>query len=301
MGIAILIDDFTTSKSLGRSTYKEEGELTSIQLTSNFENFIVGETQINVNYLPYNVSEQDKGVVFSLFYDENYTNEVDSADATIGNNGILNVTNNSLNYIYIVATSNIDSNIKAFLKLEKFTILSFIESTGSQYIDTSFIPNNNTRVLIDAMPKPGSLSMMMVRNITGTSVSKSFGFDYGAKVFRSFYDESYNSTSINSVYDTFNERRLYDLDKNIVKINGQTVKTNTLRTFTSTGTLPLFAMRSNNLISGFGTMRLYSAKIYDNGVLVRDFLPAKINSKIGLIDNLNNIFYENLGTSDFLI
>ena len=48
-------------------------------------------------------------------------------------------------------------------------------------------------------------------------------------------------------------------------------------------------------------IRLYSCKIYDNGTLVRDFIPAKkiSDNKCGLWDKVTNAFYPNSGTGTF--
>jgi hypothetical protein len=48
-------------------------------------------------------------------------------------------------------------------------------------------------------------------------------------------------------------------------------------------------------------IRLYSCKIYDNGTLVRDYIPCKLqDGSIGLYDKLNNKFYANKGTGEFI-
>lgn len=46
---------------------------------------------------------------------------------------------------------------------------------------------------------------------------------------------------------------------------------------------------------------LYSCKIYDNGTLIRDFIPVKriSDSKCGLWDKVTKVFYPNSGTGTF--
>lgn len=47
-------------------------------------------------------------------------------------------------------------------------------------------------------------------------------------------------------------------------------------------------------------MKLYYCKIWDNGSLVRNFVPCKNTSGIlGLYDIVNNVFYTNAGTGTF--
>ncbi|MDY6152100.1 MAG: hypothetical protein SPI06_01690 [Terrisporobacter sp.] len=46
--------------------------------------------------------------------------------------------------------------------------------------------------------------------------------------------------------------------------------------------------------------RWYKVKIYDNGILVRDFIPIKTTTNIyGLWDKVNKVFYKNAGTGTF--
>ena len=57
------------------------------------------------------------------------------------------------------------------------------------------------------------------------------------------------------------------------------------------------------LIYGKSSCRIYSAKLYANGVLVRDFEPCyrTFDNVPGLLDKVNNVFYANNGTGDFLV
>ena len=49
-------------------------------------------------------------------------------------------------------------------------------------------------------------------------------------------------------------------------------------------------------------MRLYLCKIYDNDNLVRNFIPCyrKVDNEIGLYDVINDVFYVNSGTGEFI-
>ena len=51
---------------------------------------------------------------------------------------------------------------------------------------------------------------------------------------------------------------------------------------------------------GYGACKLRSCKIYDNGTLVRDFIPCKnASGVIGLWDDVNSAFYQNAGSGTF--
>lgn len=47
-------------------------------------------------------------------------------------------------------------------------------------------------------------------------------------------------------------------------------------------------------------MNLYSCQIYDNGTLIRDYIPCQTTAgEIGLWDDANSVFYGNAGTGAF--
>lgn len=48
------------------------------------------------------------------------------------------------------------------------------------------------------------------------------------------------------------------------------------------------------------TARIYSCRIYDNEVLVRDFIPCIYNNEPGMWDKVNRIFYGNSGSGNFI-
>ena len=64
----------------------------------------------------------------------------------------------------------------------------------------------------------------------------------------------------------------------------------------------MFLFSNNNVgtAAGFGSFKLYVCQIYDNGTLVRDFLPCiNPNGAVGLYDLVGRQFYGNAGTGAF--
>ena len=91
-----------------------------------------------------------------------------------------------------------------------------------------------------------------------------------------------------------------DFNKNAYNMNG-TTGTLTAQTFTCAYPMYLFAINAaGSVSSGKFTGRIRSCQIYDNGTLVRDFVPAKNSSgTAGLYDLANSTFYTNAGTGTF--
>ena len=187
-----------------------------------------------------------------------------------------------------------------------YTRLDYIEATGTQYINTGFIPNGNSRIVMDCEP---------------TSVNNTFGF-FCARTATSATDTTSNTLFLISgnyrkdFYGTSKttsgaygagKRITIDSNKNNVTIGTDYSLSLTASTNTSPMALLLMATAVPGSTAGtltnianFAKMKLYSAKVYDNGTLVRDFIPCKnASGAIGLWDNVNSVFYANAGTGTF--
>ena len=89
-----------------------------------------------------------------------------------------------------------------------------------------------------------------------------------------------------------------------LKINNSTINvTGSPATKTSTKTLPLMAR-----IGGDGTVytdntdiNLYYAQIYNNNVLVRDFIPVRVGDVGYLFDKISGQLFGNSGTGDIIL
>ena len=175
--------------------------------------------------------------------------------------------------------------------------LEYIESTGTQYINTGFTPNQDTRVVCDVV-FPGT---------TGTSGKYVFGsrttltqnsytyFSYNSK-----YETTYNTQDNVCYQNLITGRFIIDKNKNVTTTNG-TAYSHTYANFTCPGPLYLFALSNNGSLFGGGSLSLYSCQIYDNETLVRDFIPCiDPGGEVGLYDTVDGLFYGNEGTGAFI-
>lgn len=173
--------------------------------------------------------------------------------------------------------------------------LEYIESSGTQYADTGFIPNQDSRVDITAMRLDSSTSSFIPYGAAESYQSNAFEcYDSGSQL-EFNYDGQYNTTIGSS---TVGEIVTLSHDKNKISVNGELLHTFTYTSFTAPYTLILFGI--HRAVSAYGKARIYSCQIYDNGTLIRDFIPAKLpDGSIGLIDKLTEEFYPNMGTGVF--
>lgn len=176
-----------------------------------------------------------------------------------------------------------------------YTKLEYIESTGEQWIDTGYKPNNNTRII-------AKMSFLKLQNNTAL-----FGT-------RTKYDDMDqfslvqvgNETNIRT--DFYNNVRYsirkttepleIDKNKNTITINNNT-SFNDYGEFISKYNLLIFAMNDRGIKSWLADARLEYLKIYDEDKLIRDYIPVlDPNNKPALYDKVEGKFYYNQGTGE---
>ena len=179
-------------------------------------------------------------------------------------------------------------------------LIDYIESTGTQYINTGVLGGNNIDFEIE-FQRTGSLSGWghLVGAINAdSSLMQIFGIRSWAEILsrKGSGDIQFNSISFSQGSDYTVSMIGSDL-----KINGTTVRTLPVSSFTTPCPLYIFAADYNNTPDSIlPNTRLFYAKIWDTGTLVRDFVPAVENGHAGLYDNVTGQFYSNAGTGEFL-
>ena len=176
-----------------------------------------------------------------------------------------------------------------------YTELEYIQSSGSQYINTGFKPNQDTKISITVdFPLSGTAWLYGGRTSAG---SNSLGFlCEGGNHYRFDY-----ASSINELATKPTGKFTIDSDKNKCYINGELVLTATYTTFASPVNMYIFNNNNNGSLSGGSSAKLYNCSIYNNGVLIRSFIPCKnASGTVGLYDSINNQFYQNAGSGTFI-
>lgn len=176
---------------------------------------------------------------------------------------------------------------------EGYIELAWIQSTGTQYVDTRFRPNNNTRVVLSAYNASTSSGWTY-----GTWDSSSFNqFAFSCL---STYSFRYGSGGVQLTTLPVGDFEV-DQNKNAYNLNG-TSGTITAQTFSCSHTMYLFAINANGAVSsGKFTGRIKKCQIYDNGTLVRDYVPCiDPSGEVGLYDLVTAAFYGNSGTGVFI-
>ena len=170
--------------------------------------------------------------------------------------------------------------------------LDYIASSGTQFINTGVTTNQDTKIEITAS-YTGAYSVYGAgQAYTNFTANASGGY---------FYYNGYDGGS-SPIINYANNVHVFTQDKNVCYVDGVKVHTFTAASFTSPGNLFLFCRNngSGGLNDAGGTVKIYSCKIYNNGTLIRDYVPCRLaDGQIGLMDLLNKTFYGNAGTGTF--
>ena len=178
-----------------------------------------------------------------------------------------------------------------------YTEVQYIQSSGTQYVDTGVKPNQNTRAVADAVFPTQSAAAWLFGARHGNT-DRTFGFLTFSGAYRSDYN---TSTTEETISNPPTGRIVIDKDRNITKINDSIMRTAKAGVFQCAHTLFLFTNNNNGAPAGYSTATLYSFKMYDDGILVRDFLPCVDPAgNVGLYDLVGGKLYGNSGTGVFL-
>ena len=180
---------------------------------------------------------------------------------------------------------------------EGYTQVAWIESMGSQYIDTEFNPSSNTRVIaeVEFLPK-SSPTWLFAGRVTAND--RNFGFLTLSNYYRSDFDAE--NTSFTTT-QTFVGKFKLDKNENVTTLNDTYTVISPASTFSTPYSLVIFGCNTAGIVSGFCSAKVYSFQIYENESLVRDYIPCTNQTgEAGLYDLVNDQFYGNAGTGEFI-
>lgn len=189
-----------------------------------------------------------------------------------------------------------------------YTQLQYIESHGTEYIDTGFKPNQNTRLVVDVGEPTSGYDLPNVSQcIFGARTApndNAYNFFMRSDGTGNPSLDDYGTTRQNTGTEFTYDRATIDKNKNVTSINSTTY-THTEQTFACPYTLYIFGCNTSDTVTFMCTIRFYSFRIYSssedgNDLLIRNFIPVKNpDGEYGLYDLVDGKFYSNAGTGAF--
>lgn len=184
-----------------------------------------------------------------------------------------------------------------------YTQLEYIESSGTQYIDTGFLPDSNTKVEAEFEITSLDPSSWQFQTFFGEqSASSDFlVFCDALSSTHTIYATTVDSyLSFLSVFAETNTKYHLIFRNNACSINGENQEA-AGKTFNSPISMAIFAQNSYGTFNANSSLILYNFKIWDGDTLSRDFTPCKnAAGEAGLYDSVGGQFYGNEGTGVFI-
>ena len=218
------------------------------------------------------------------------------------------------NYYYNGFVISEDGNVEKYDKLlpKEYQQVEYLESSGTQYIDTLVQIKSTLKVILDASIK--SIISGVGNAIFGVNNSDGGSFAYqingNTKMLRCDFNtvkDSYSSYKV-----TEDTRHLWKKDKNVNYVDNTIIYTNTNSEFQTQYSIYLFGKYSTNNF-GLSKLKAYNCEIYDSDILVRNFIPCYSTRSVtdvdgiecpagtvGMYDTVNGQFYTNKGTGEFI-
>lgn len=176
----------------------------------------------------------------------------------------------------------------------------YLESTGTQYIETGFTPDVNSAMYIRmSVTDDGRYS-----NWCGAVLIESAGwFSAGGNKFNEGLTAAFSINSRNGCFLPYdNNYHDYYISNGLQKID-QNEAYNEITGFKAAMlTVWLFIGHKNYSGTLAGKQRIQLCRLYDNGVLARDFIPCVrvSDSKPGMYDTVTQQFFVNAGSGEFV-
>ena len=185
-----------------------------------------------------------------------------------------------------------------------YTTLPYIEATGTQYIDTAYIPNSTTEVEIGISGiTPDSFSVASGTWFLGARagyLNNAYGFYYNPTLQQMYY--AFHNIMPTAKYTTlYNAYKVIKTNATGLFVDGAKVIGITPRSFTAPVSLALFGLNNNGDVISRTSFKMYYCKIWDSGNLVRDYIPViDKEGTVCMFDKVSGGFFYNQGTGEFI-
>lgn len=189
--------------------------------------------------------------------------------------------------------------------------IEYLESTGTQYVDTGVHVGPGSRSETDVAVLNWDASTYALSGTTETSSRHSFGKGYSGsslgsgnatKLYFGLGAQNYASSVVLSGLVGIRHIYWIDVPSATAGMDGKTFALTSAGTITTNrSTSLLLAQSVGSNVRGWMVARLYGYRHYENGTLVRDFTPVRVESTGYLYDRVSGQLFGNMGTGAFVL
>ena len=178
-----------------------------------------------------------------------------------------------------------------------YTMVEYLESTGTQYIDTGYKPNGNTAVNLKFKTEEKINQYAFLFGSRGSDRKNQFGVFYNTS--NNIYYARYGDATDYGLGNYSNSltrinlgEGIYEFNENRISVSGSIEETNNIY---------IFGMNTGGEFASASSYKLYGFTITENGDMVRNYTPViDSDNKPCLFDKVEKKCYYNQGTGEFL-
>lgn len=286
-----ILEDLTITPSFETQTFTPTGENTY------YENVTCEPISITTSEATATPTEQTQ----EIYPDENeYFNKVTVnpiPDEYVIPTGNLDITENGTYNVKNYETVGIDVSSKPLPA--EYQEVEYIESTGTQYINTNYYCNSKTEFDF-------KITYGTTRGVVFGAYNNGWSTGYGL-----YHNNNNGDTEWMHYYNNYNTNykgsenttQIIDLNKGTVYINNQfTFMTAPKEFFIKQPTYILAGNWAGQRAEQPLSAKIHYFKIKENGCTAMNLIPCyrKLDGIAGLYDIVNQTFYTNAGTGDFI-
>ena len=183
--------------------------------------------------------------------------------------------------------------------------VEYLESTGTQWIDTGVIPDFNFGISIDfvALSSNSRLFGTSFRNKGiwgGVTISNYTYYDGGQMTWLN------NEKAYNPAIAQYDNQRIFITAisngncVNYITDKGYRIVLPLVTTSSVHGSFYLYTFNTESLVIN-ASMRIYSCELYSRNNRVRDFIPVRVGNVGYMYDRVSGQLFGNAGTGQFII
>ena len=183
----------------------------------------------------------------------------------------------------------------------KYQQVSYLQSSGTQYIDTGFIPTNNTDASVTCKYTKNTGIHTIFAGGSAWGNNELLIVAHNNQSFVVFERGNDINARLSGSKDLTNQIHTWSIIGDKGYMDDTEVTTITTSNVSTTNSIALLAYHRNSGYGDFLIGCLYGAKIWENNILVRHLIPAvrKVDNKPGMYDKVTGNFYTNGGTGEF--
>ena len=186
---------------------------------------------------------------------------------------------------------------------ENYQPVEYIESTGTQYINTNIIPTDTMGIYMRLSSSDISTDSIYFGSRKETD-TRFWAGNYSSKLYFGWNTITPSDSRPQITADQAFDIELNYMNSRVKKYNNNYAE-NITTALSSTNTIPIsiFAGNNNGTTICESIIKLYEFKVSNNSDIIHDFIPCirRTDGVAGLYDKVSGVFYTNAGSGNFTV